>query len=67
MAKRITAEEYAEKINNIFEGKLTVIKETFKGMKHNVSIKCNIHNCIFEVNAYSLSIKDTNCPLCGKE
>ena len=36
-------------------------------MKHNVTVKCNVHNCTFEVNAYSLSIKDTNCPLCRKE
>ena len=67
MRKKITAAEFAEKIHNLFEGRLTVIQETFKGMKHKVSVKCNIHNCIFTVYAYSLSIKDTNCPLCGKE
>jgi hypothetical protein len=67
MGKRITADEFAERINILFDGKLNIIKDTFKGMKHKVSVRCNVHNCVFEVNAYSLSIKETNCPECGKD
>ena len=67
MGKRITAEEFAERINILFDGKLDIIKDTFKGMKHKVSVRCNVHNCVFEAYAFDLSLNHMDCPECSRE
>lgn len=64
---KITADEFAERINNLYNGKYSVVKESYTGTNHQVTVYCNVHKIYFNVRASSLQSKGTNCPECYKE
>lgn len=65
---RITADEFAERVNKTTDGRINIVKETYTGTRNKVTAYCNIHKIFFEVNrAYDLIRHDKNCPECFKE
>jgi hypothetical protein len=69
MAKlKITADEFAERVNKAYNGRISIVKETYTGTRNKVIAYCNVHKIYFEVSrAHKLEIGKTNCPECCKE
>ena len=67
MTKRLTFEEFEERVQKAYDGCISVVKETYTGTRNKVTAYCNIHKIYFEVRAYELSRKETDCPECHKE
>ena len=49
MGKKISADEFSAKVNEVYSGKITIVKETYTGSKNPVTAYCNIHKIYFEV------------------
>lgn len=65
---RLTADEFAEKVNKAFNGRISIVKESYTGSRNKVTAYCNVHKIYFEVpRAYDLSRKEVNCPECSKD
>lgn len=64
---KITADEFAERVNKAYDRRITVVKESYIGTRNKVTAYCNVHKIFFEVKAYTLSAKETNCPECSRE
>ena len=64
---RISFLEFKKRVDAHYCGRLIPYEEAFKGMDKKVKVHCNVHNIDFEVNAYSLSVGKSNCPLCFSE
>ena len=69
MAKlRLTVDEFAERVNKAYNGRITIIKETYTGTRNKVTAYCNVHKIFFEVKvARELTRKNADCPECNKE
>lgn len=72
MAKRVTADEFADKVSKFTNGRISIVKETYTGTHNRVTAYCNVHKIYFEVcAAYRLCVsgkrKRSNCPECIKE
>ena len=66
---KISADEFAAKVNEAYSGRITIVKETYIGTRNPVTAYCNIHKIYFEVKeARNLTcIRHTNCPKCIEE
>ena len=65
---KISADEFAERVKEAYDGRISVVKETYTGTRYQVTAYCNIHKIYFEVNlAKNLYKKKCNCPECSKE
>lgn len=70
MAKyRVTFEEFSERIQQLYNGRIIVDESTYHGLRTGRRVKahCIVHNVDFEPEARSLWKGETNCPLCRKE
>ena len=71
MGKRITAEEFAERVSNFTNGRISIVKDTFTGTHNRVTAYCNIHKIYFEVSKAEilcrLNVRRLNCPKCTEE
>lgn len=65
---KISADEFAERVNKTYDGRISVVKETYTGTRHQVTAYCNIHKIYFEVKrAHELTRHEIECPKCRKE
>lgn len=69
MGKRITSDEFAERVSNFTNGRISIVKDTFTGTRNKVTAYCNIHKVYFEVPvSYRLCCdKKCNRPECHNE
>jgi hypothetical protein len=69
MAKnKITFEEFSVRVENAYNGRISVVKESYVDTRHPVTAYCNIHKIYFKVKkAYDLIKRNVNCPECHKE
>lgn len=71
MAQKVTAEVFSARVDKLYNGKYTVIKESFINTKKKVKVRCNIHNIVFEIIAETLTCRSElsreHCPECLKE
>ena len=47
---KISADEFAERVNKAYDGRISVVKETYTGTRHQVTAYCNIHKIYFQGN-----------------
>ena len=47
---KISADEFAERVEKAYDGRISVVKETYTGTRYQVTAYCNIHKIYFEVN-----------------
>lgn len=70
MGKRLTQQQFEEKVYKTFEGKYSVISE-YLGQRKPVTLHCNIHNIDFTATAecFTRQADDTrsSCPECTAE
>ena len=65
---KISADEFAERVNEAYDGRISVVKETYTGTRHQVTAYCNVHKIYFEVKvARELTRHFVECPECLKE
>ena len=65
---KITADEFAERVNKAYDGRISIVKETYTGTRHQVTAYCNIHKIYFKVKvARELTRHFVECPECLKE
>ena len=66
---RITFEEFSVRVEKVYNGRISVVKETFTSLStgKRVVAHCNVHNIDFEPEARCLWKGEANCPLCSKE
>ena len=65
---KISADEFAERVNKAYDGRISVVKETYTGTRYQVTAYCNVHKIYFEVKeARSLTRHFVECPTCLKE
>ena len=65
---KISADEFAERVEKAYDGRISVVKETYTGTRYQVTAYCNIHKIYFEVKeARSLTRHFVECPECLKE
>ena len=64
---KISADEFAERVEKAYDGRISVVKETYTGTRYQVTAYCNIHKIYFEVKtARELGDGTANCPECSK-
>ena len=64
---RISFEEFAARVEKAYEGRISVVEETYTGTRNKVTAYCNVHKIYFEVNvARDLYRGHVNCPECIK-
>ncbi len=70
MARKLTQKEFEQRVFNCVGDKYSVVSE-YQGKSKPISLKCNIHNVIFEVSAecFMRGAKDirSSCPICSEE
>lgn len=71
MPRKLTQEEFIERVNKaVGENKYTVISE-YQGKSKPITLRCNLHNKEFTVNAecFMRGTKDvrSSCPICSEE
>jgi hypothetical protein len=49
MKLRITFEEFSARVYKATNGRITIIKETYTGVRNKVTAYCNVHKIFFEV------------------
>ena len=66
---KLTADEFAERVKQAYNGRISIVKETYTGTRNKVTAYCNVHKIFFEVSrACDLSSrKGIKCPECNKE
>ena len=65
---RLTADEFAERVKQAYNGRISIVKETYTGTRNKVTAYCNVHKIYFEVKeARSLTRCFAECPKCLKE
>ena len=69
MAKmKISFEEFSARVIKAYNGRISVVENTYTGTRNKVTAYCNVHKIYFEVRrAYDLSVGKINCPECSKE
>ena len=68
MAKQLSFEEFSARVEKAYNGRISVVKETYVNTRHPVTAFCNVHKIYFEVEeARSLTRHFTECPECKKE
>lgn len=63
----ISLDEFVERVNNNYNGRITIVKESYTGIRNKVTAYCSIHKIYFSINAHYLSVGHGNCPECTKE
>ena len=59
---KISADEFAERVEKAYDGRISVVKETYTGTRYQVTAYCNIHKIYFEVKtARELGDGTANC------
>ena len=66
---KITFEEFSARVEKNYNGRISVVKESFIGLSTGKRVKahCNVHNIDFEPEARGLWKGESNCHLCSKE
>lgn len=73
MPKRITADEFAERVSKFTNGRISIVKETYTGTHNRVTAYCNVHKIYFEVGTANHlyrkrgNIYKANCPECHRQ
>jgi hypothetical protein len=68
MSKIISFEEFSARVEKVTNSRISVVKETFTGMRNKVIAYCNVHKIYFEVyRAYDLTKLKIDCPECSEE
>ena len=68
MAKQLSFEDFSARVEKVYNGRISVVKETYINTKHKVTVYCNIHKIYFEVEeARNLTRHFVECPECKKE
>lgn len=49
MTKRVTADEFADRVSKFTNGRISIVKETYTGTHNRVTAYCNVHKIYFEV------------------
>lgn len=61
-------EEFQEKVKNATNGRISVVRESYRGIRYSVTAYCNIHKIYFNSKqARDLYRGRVNCPECIKE
>lgn len=65
---KISFEEFSARVKKVTNNRISVVKETFTGMRNKVTAYCNVHKIYFEVyRAYDLTKLKVDCPECSEE
>ena len=67
MSKKIDVNEFCERVNKAYDGRISVVKETYIDTRHKVTAYCNVHQIYFECDAQHLDRGRAKCPQCAKE
>ena len=43
MSKKIDVNEFCERVNKVYDGRISVVKETYVNTRHKVIAYCNVH------------------------
>jgi len=63
---RISFEEFAARVEKAYDGRISVVEETYTGIRKEVTAYCNVHKIYFNAIARRLEIGKANCPKCSK-
>lgn len=66
MAKQLSFEEFSARVEKAYNGRISVVKETYVNTKHQITAYCNVHKIYFKVIARHLERGKANCPECSK-
>jgi hypothetical protein len=47
---KISFEEFAARVEKAYDGRISVVEETYTGTRNKVTAYCNVHKIYFEVN-----------------
>lgn len=68
MGKIMSFEEFQEKVKNATNGRISIVRESYRGVRYPVTAYCNIHKIYFTIQyAGNLLREYANCPKCLKE
>ena len=68
MAKQLSFEEFSARVERAYNGRISVVKETYVNTKRPVTAFCNVHKIYFKVKiARNLTRGDANCPECSNK
>ena len=63
---RISFEEFAARVEKAYNGRISVVEETYTGIRKEVTAYCNVHKIYFKALARNLERGHVNCPECSK-
>lgn len=63
---RISFEEFAARVEKAYNGRISVVEETYTGIRKEVTAYCNVHKIYFQAIARQLANGKANCPECSK-
>ena len=58
MAKQLSFEEFSERVEKAYNGRISVVKETYVNTKRPVTAYCNVHKIYFEIKEMQKKIKN---------
>lgn len=67
MAKRLSVDEFCQRVDKAYDGRISVVRETYIDTHHKVTAYCNVHKIYFECESNTLRRRKCDCPECVKE
>ena len=67
MPKRLSVDEFCQRVDKAYDGRISVVRETYIDTHHKVTAYCNVHKIYFECESNTLRRRKCDCPECVKE